>query len=227
MVRMADAEAAPHSPQKLDDVMIAMDVVDTLRHREDLVRKELNDEGRESELIERLRQIYHDQGIDVPDGVLVDGVKALRDSRFVYTPPPASWKRTFLTWWVKRDTYGKRIGIVVAVLAASWACYDLVIARPARLAKERSHIEVTQILPKKIRQAHADVVSVASDEAARQKAASLLADGERAIRTGDRANMSRIAFELTALRDEVTSEYTLTIVSRPGESTAVWRRPPH
>src|SRR3974390_1582447 len=94
---------APGKPQGLDDVMIAMDVVDTLRHREDLVRRELNEEGRESELIARLRQIYHDQGIEVSDGVLEDGVKALKDSRFVYTPPPASWKRTFFTWWVRRE----------------------------------------------------------------------------------------------------------------------------
>ena len=89
--------AAPGKPQTLDDVMIAMDVVDTLRHREDLVRRELNEEGREGELIARLRQIYHDQGIEVPDSVLADGVKALKDSRFVYTPPPARWKRTLLT----------------------------------------------------------------------------------------------------------------------------------
>ena len=95
---------APSKPQTLDDVMIAMDVVDTLRHREDLVRRELNEEGRESELIARLRQIYHDQGIEVPDHVLADGVKALKDSRFVYTPPPAGWKRTLLTLWVKRET---------------------------------------------------------------------------------------------------------------------------
>ena len=92
---MAETALAPSKPQTLDDVMIAMDVVDTLRHREDLVRRELNEEGRESELIARLRQIYRDQGIEVPDHVLADGVKALKDSRFVYTPPPASWKRTF------------------------------------------------------------------------------------------------------------------------------------
>ena len=85
---MAETALAPSKPQKLDDVMIAMDVVDTLRHREDLVRRELNDEGRERELIARLRQIYHDQGIEVPDHVLAEGVKALDDSRFVYTPPP-------------------------------------------------------------------------------------------------------------------------------------------
>ena len=70
------------------------------------------------------------------------------------------------------------------------------------------------------------MLAVAGDEAAKQKADALLADGERAIRVGDRAGVSKISAELAALRDELTREYTLTIVSRPGESTGVWRRPP-
>ena len=54
-----------HTPQEpkphtLDEIMIAMDVVDTLRHREELVRRELDDEGREAELIARLREIYRE-----------------------------------------------------------------------------------------------------------------------------------------------------------------------
>ena len=36
---MAETALAPSKQQKLDDVMIAMDVVDMLRHREDLVRR--------------------------------------------------------------------------------------------------------------------------------------------------------------------------------------------
>src|SRR6185436_16055817 len=73
---------------------------------------------------------------------------------------------------------------------------------------------------------HADVMAVAADDAAKQKATALLADGERAIRAGDKAAMTKIGAELSALRDELTREYTLTIVSRVGESTGVWRRPP-
>ena len=223
---MTETGVAPSQPQKLDDVMIAMDVVDTLRHREDLVRRELNEEGRESELIARLRQIYRDQGIEVPDHVLADGVKALKDSRFVYTPPPSSWKRTFLTVWVKRETYGKRLGLALAGLIAIFGGYYLLVTRPAKLAQERARIEITETLPKQIRQAHADVLAVAADDAAKQKGAALLADGERAIRSGDRTAMAKTSTDLAALRDEVTREYTLTLVSRPGESTGVWRRPP-
>src|SRR5262245_25501221 len=184
---MNDTGMAPSQPQKLDDVMIAMDVVDTLRHREDLVQRELNEEGRESELIARLRQIYRDQGIEVPDHVLADGVKALQDSRFVYTPPTASWRRTLFTGWVKRGVYGKRVGIVVGALGLLLGGYYALVSRPAKLAQERARIEISETLPKRLRQAHADVLSVATDEAAKQKAGELLVDGERAIGSGDRA----------------------------------------
>src|SRR5262245_44775178 len=111
---MAETALAPSKPQALDDIMVAMDVVDTLRHREDLVRRELNEEGRESELIARLRQIYRNQGIEVPDHVLAEGVKALGDSRFVYTPPPAGWKRTLFTLWARREKHGKRLAVGLA-----------------------------------------------------------------------------------------------------------------
>jgi hypothetical protein len=223
---MTETAVAPGKPQTLDDIMIAMDVVDTLRHREGLVRRELNEEDREADLIARLRKIYKDQGIDVPDSVLADGVKALKESRFVYTPPPPGWKRTLLTLWARRETFGKRAAALVALVAAGVTGYHVLVTRPAQLADERARVEITQTLPKTLRQAHADVLAVANDDAAKQKANALLADGERLIRSGDRAGANKISGELTALRDELTRVYTLTIVSRPGESTGVWRRPP-
>ena len=60
-------------PAKLDDLMIAMDVVDTLRHRERLIERELNEEVREEQLVERLRALYKSQGLDVPDSVIARG----------------------------------------------------------------------------------------------------------------------------------------------------------
>src|SRR5919112_5084600 len=67
------------APQSLDEVMLAMDVVDTLRHQENLVSRELSEEQRDAELLERLRQIYRGQGIEVPDRVLQEGVNALKE----------------------------------------------------------------------------------------------------------------------------------------------------
>jgi hypothetical protein len=223
---MSDTAVATGTPQKLDDIMIAMDVVDTLRHREDLVRRELSEEQREAELIARLRKIYQDQGIEVPDRVLADGVRALQESRFVYTPSPAGWKRSLLTIWARRGTFGRRGAALLALIMVGWLGYYMLVSRPARLTAERARIELTETLPRALRQAHADVHAVATDDTAKEKAAVLLADGERLIRARDRAGAAKITAELTALRDELAREYTLTIVSRPGEITGVWRRPP-
>jgi len=223
---MAETAAPAEKPQTLDELMIAMDVVDTLRHREDLVRRELDEEGREAELIERLRKIYREQGIEVTDRVLLDGVKALKESRFVYTPPPAGWKRTMLTAWVRRRTYGRRAGgLVLALGAVAWAYYFMVV-RPARVAQEQARLELTDTLPKALRGAHAEVQRIAADQAPKDKADALLADGERELRAGNRAGVAKIRGELVALRDDLTTEYKLTIVSRPRETTWVWRRPP-
>jgi hypothetical protein len=223
---MNEASMVQAAPQTLDDVMIAMDVVDTLRHREDLVHRELNEEGRESELLTRLRQIYREQGIEVPDTVLAEGVKALKDSRFVYTPPPASWKRTLFTLWARRQQHGNRLAIAAAALVLLFGGYYLLVSRPAKLAEQRARVEITETLPKQIQQTYADLSSIATEDAAKQKASAIKADAERAIRTGDRAGMVKSNHDLAALRDELMRQYTLTIVSRVGESTGVWRRPP-
>ena len=114
-----DAPAA--APATLDDVMLAMDVVDTLRHRERLVERELNEEAREEQLIERLRALYKSQGIEVPDNVIAQGVKALKESRFVYTPPKPSLGRALATLWVKRTTYGKWVAATLPALALASA----------------------------------------------------------------------------------------------------------
>jgi hypothetical protein len=210
---------------KLDDVMIAMDVVDTVRHREDLVRRELNDTGREAELIGRLKEIYHQQGIEVPDSVLMEGVKALKESRFSYAPPPSGWKRLLLTAWVKRDAYKIPLAVIIGLGIALWTYNYVNVVRPAQQAESAAQIELSETLPKAIRQAHADIAVATGDPPAKARADALLADGERAIRDKDRLSMQRAAGDLKALREDVLREYVLTIVSRPGETSGVWRRP--
>ena len=223
---MVDATAAEPKPHTLDELMIAMDVVDTLRHREHLVRRELDEAGREAELITRLREIYREQGIEVPDRVLEQGVRALREHRFVYTPPPPSWKRTVLELWARRATVGRRIfrtGLVLLLLAGL-AYFALV--RPAQEARRQALVEATETLPSSIRLVHSDIQEIAADDTARNRADTLLVDGVRAIRERDLPAMRRVNAELQRLRDVLSTEYTLRIVSEPGQVTGLWRRPP-
>ena len=111
---MSDVTAKPAAP--LDEVMLAMDVVDTLRHRQDLATRELGTDANERQLIDRLRDIYHQQGIEVPDHILKEGVAALQESRFVYDPPKPGFGASLARLYVGRKTWGKPVGAVLAAL---------------------------------------------------------------------------------------------------------------
>lgn len=219
-------EQTASKPHTLDDLMIAMDVVDTIRHRDDLVRRELNEPERESDLIDRLREIYRQQGIEVSDSVLKEGVRALKESRFTYVPPPRSWKRAALELWVGRRRYGAIAAVGLGLLGVAGGYQYFAVMRPAQISAEQSRVEITETLPKSIRSLHADILSVATDPSVKPQADRLLADGERAIRDKDGPTMTRVSNELKQLRDNLLLEYTLTIVSRPGDTTGVWRQPP-
>lgn len=59
--------------------MIAMDVVDTLRHDQLIVERELNEDERKAKLIERLREIYSAQGIDWTASIAASAVAFLQN----------------------------------------------------------------------------------------------------------------------------------------------------
>jgi hypothetical protein len=202
-----------------------MDVVDTLRHQESLVARELNEDQKEAELIERLRKIYRDQGIEVSDRIIQEGVKALKDSRFVYSPPRPGLGTTLARLYVQRGRYGKAAGAVAGVLAAAWLGYAALVTWPAERNAERARTEITQTLPKALDAAVAEVKAEARVPAATQRADQILADGRAALSRSDPEGARKALADLEELRADLRREYQLVIVSRPGEQTGVWRIP--
>lgn len=217
---LAPAAAAPapeRQSSKLDDVMLAMDVVDTLRHDQKITERELAESDREEDLIERLRAVYRGQGIAVPDEILRQGVKALREERFTYKPPRDSLSLKLARLYVTRERWGKwALGALAAILIGSgWLAYEGYSAR----------VELTQTIPAAITRLSTDITREAGSDAVRQRAAALVIDGETAARDGKAPAARAAVTALEALRNELRLEYDLRIVSRPGESTGVWRRP--
>lgn len=218
--------AGAEAPAKLDDLMLAMDVVDTLRHREDLVARELNEAGREATLVSRLRELYRQQGIEVPDHVLRDGVAALKESRFTYVAPPQGWRRRLAIAWVRRGRYGKTLLVVGALFVAAWGAWQVGVVRPERERAASLATELTQTLPRRAAALHGEIVAMAAEPAVRPRADSLRAEAQRALQAGE-ADQARTAVEgLQSLRDTLAQEYVLTIVSRPRMDTGIWRVPP-
>jgi hypothetical protein len=219
-----NAPAAP--PAKLDDVMLAMDVVDTLRHRERLVERELNADAREEQLIERLRALYKSQGMEVPDSILAEGVKALEEDRFVYTPPKPGFRRTLAEIWVKRATYGKWAAAALGLLLLIIGVYHFAVVKPREEAAEAARTEIAETLPRDLTAAHSAIVAEARIPEARERADAILAQGRAALERQDAAGARAAVAELDGLAAALQQEYVLRIAGRPEEDSGFYREHP-
>jgi len=214
----AEALVPPAKPAApLDDVMLAMDVVDTLRHRDQLVAKELGEADREEDLIAQLRTIYRNQGLAVSDEILRQGVKALREERFVYKPPRESVSIKLARVYVQRGVWGKWvIGAVTALsLGLGMIGYNSYVAST----------ELSSTIPAALDRLAGDIAADATLPAVRARATAIVTDGKTAARDGRAVPARAAVATLENLRNEVRAEYDIRIVSRPGESTGVWRTP--
>ena len=217
--------AAP--PATLDEVMLAMDVVDTLRHRERLVERELNEELSEEQLIERLRALYKSQGIEVPDRIIAEGVKALKESRFVYTPPQPGFRRSLAMLWVRRGRYGKWAAGVAYCAARrkrspSIRCRAAARAAPPRLRASSSPRRCRASWRRPTRQWW-------RRRGCRRPASAPTRSSPRAVPRSSAATppkRARRSPSSTGWRPLLRQEYVLRIAGRPEDETGFFREHP-
>ena len=221
----ASAQADKAATLPLDDVMLAMDVVDTLRHRQDLVTRELGTDSREKQLIDKLREIYHDQGIDVPDRVLKEGVDALSQSRFSYAPPPPSFSVTLARFYVGRKKWGPAVLALVLLVVIGLAGYFLAY-RPSQQGQlEAARLELAEQLPAEMDAVYATIFNETKVQQAAVQAEQLVARGKAAAAEGDRQGALAALADLNEIRDLLRLEYNLRVVNRPGVQSGFWTFP--
>lgn len=203
--------------EPLEDLMIAMDVVDTLRHRQGLVERELDAEGRRDRLIARLREIYTAQGIEVTDAVLEEGVRALEEDRFRYDPPTESFAIRLAKLYVHRGRWGKPLLLALLLGLAGWTAYFFLVTQPRD--------ERTAALPLRLETAYAEIDRAARSDQARERAQALQAQARLALSDGDLDRASSEIARLERLHRQLVQTYEVRIVSRPNENSGIWRVP--
>lgn len=217
------AAAAPK--QSLDDVMLAMDIVDTLRHRELVVAKELGGAERKDALIRRLKEIYNAQGIEVPDRILEDGVKALEEHRFTYEPPRDGLEVRLARLYINRGRWGPPLAFVAGAALFVTAAYEVGFERPREAKAERTRIELSVDLPRELAEARAAALALAGGDAARARLEASFLDGVAATKAGDAAGARAALGDLQFLTGVLAQDLSIRVVSRPGEYSGVFRIP--
>ncbi|MEM8770396.1 MAG: DUF6384 family protein [Pseudomonadota bacterium] len=217
----ADANDAP--PKKLDDVMLAMDIVDTLRHRERLIDRELSTEAREEKLIGRLKEIYAAQGIDVPDRILADGVKALEEKRFHYEPPKGGLGVALAKFYIGRNRWLPPVAAIFGLAAFATAIWEFGFEAPHEARVEAARVEITETLPNALEAERDAALEIAATDYAKARIETAYQDGvfaaENENADGLRANIQ----DLETLRATLAKQLDIRVVSRPGEYSGVFR----
>ena len=199
--------------------MVAMDVVDTLRHQQDLAERELDSEARRERFMARLKELYKAQGIDVPDHVLEQGIDALEQERFEYTPVEPSWRTKLAHIWVSRGRWGKPVGFFSLLCCLLLSIYVFVEVLPERSKRAQ--------LPQTITSDLSTIEKVAKNSLVIEKAREQAATAQLALRKGNYARAQEVSNSLSVTLSKLEEEYNIRVVSRPNEQSGIWRVPPN
>lgn len=206
--------------------MLAMDVVDTLRHREQLVLGELDTAARRAALLARLREIYSAQGIEVSEQVLEEGVRALEERRFVYQPPKPSIAVSLARIYVSRGRWLRSALISLLILGAGASAWQLGVVIPGQERDAGIRLALSQTLPMEAARLHEEVRLQALEETARLKADALRRLAERAIADADVGAARAAVSELSLLQQDLMAVYDVRVVYGPQEAlSGVFRIP--
>jgi len=209
-----NSEKAP-----LEDLMAAMDVVDTLRHDQSIAERELDGEGRRARLLARLRDMYAAQGIDVPDHVLEEGIDALEQERFKYEPIESSWRTKLAHIWVSRARWGKPLGFLAVVASAFYGYYFVSDVLPERALRAN--------LPNQVQSAFSGIVAVAKNPEVVDQAKVSSQNAYRAIDEEDFDQAQAIVANMEQVKTRLGLEYSIRVISRPNQNSGIWRNPPN
>lgn len=222
---MDETTPSPDTAQtrSLDEVLVAMDVVDTLRHRDQIFLKEIDHEGREEDLVARLKEIYAAQGMDVPEETIRDGVRAMADKRFTHEPAKKGFFRRLAIIYVTRARWWKPAAIAGALVLGTGTVYQLGVAMPRAAAERSLERDLTITLPAALAEARDDVLAIAETETGIARAEALYRQGQTALEEESRASAESAVDALTALRREIAAQYQVRVVNDPDDFTGIYR----
>lgn len=209
-------------PHHLDDVMLAMDVVDTLRHDRAMTARDMNSVERREDLITRLRGIYRAQGIDVPDSVLMDGVMALEEQRFAFTPPKPGLSTRLARSYIRRRKWLPFVYTMTFIFGSVSAINYVGFVRPAQVQASQTERLLSRDLPAQLEASRDKALALSSTDALKSRANDLYGAGELAIADKDITRAKASVAALETLSRTLGQSYNLRIVSRFGEASGVY-----
>lgn len=184
--------SAPAGEISAADAILAMDVVDTIRHDERMRDLELSDGDRRKANLARLRAFYRAQGVDVSDGVIERALERIRDDRLLHAPMPPGPRRVLALLYVRRRRYLIGAGAALTAIGLAFGAYRFghyqIVERPKVVAELRLRERVDILLPQRLSSAVERAAAAAErlgDRAAQDEIAAAAREATAALSRDD------------------------------------------
>lgn len=128
------------APAAFQDVLASMAEVDRLKSREELLAIEADLPARVADVTVRLRKVYAQQGVTVPDHIIAQGVEQFFSQRLVFAPPPPTLGSRLAPLWIHRGRILAAGAIFSGVFLAVAAIGYFAFVVPAEQARERERV---------------------------------------------------------------------------------------
>lgn len=218
------ADDATRDPTTVPEMLRILDVASALRRERERAQRELAIDETKARLRERLRAAALESGDPVTEAEIEAAIGQYFGSQFEFRPPKPSLRLAIANAWIRR----KQILIAgVVALALGGTGYWLFSSGPmsdrAKLARSEQETAASRAT---VRAELARARSLAESADAIAAVESL---GRRveALEQGSsqeghgHAESTAVATELRALNAKLTEEYTVRIVSRPGQRSGI------
>jgi hypothetical protein len=162
----------------MEDVLMAADTVDTIRHEMAIQETEILSDDRRSALKAKLRQWYESQGMLVSDEIINRAVEDMDKNRYVHEPLAPGFSRLLARMWINRGKIAARSAAAVASVAFIYGSalfiHSEFVVKPRERAEIAAKAEQDRIaaelkldvetrLPQALKSAHTAAISAAEE----------------------------------------------------------------
>ncbi len=195
--------------------MLAMDAVDRLRHEQSIVLGELNSSTRHDQLVQRLRNIYAEQGIDVTDDLLHEGVQMLEQERYRFQPQGGYLPRLLARIYINRARW-LRPALMLALVISLFSYVGNQFS-PSLTHSPNPYPHI------KLRAAYVEAMGRTEGQGLNNKIDAIYHQGRSALDAGNQQAVTDAIASLNNIMQEVGRGYSLRILSEPGTQSLLLR----
>ncbi|TDF78364.1 hypothetical protein E1573_23895 [Pseudomonas sp. H9] len=208
-----------------------MALVDQLRHQQRQMREHLDLHRRRTEVAERIRAYYQQQGIECDDALVEQGVREFFDRRLMFEAPTLSKTERLIAWLFMRQTQFKHglIWILILALVIAIKSWTLVADSPSAA---QAPAKPQSVQAPKVAGTSTESANMQRYKAQLKRLASMpLPTGLQAlmdsyalrvktiIEKGDPGYVEDVLVEMERQMDFLGNEYLLELVDQPGQQT--------